>query len=130
MLKIYDVSLVVVARLVPLVAAIDRHDPDLARQLRKARSSMPLNIGEGSHARGSKRNLHYSYAKGSAQESIAILETTVASQHIKEAPPELVEMPRRIIGTLHNPQLHRQSPVACVRRRGLPARRRVLQRFP
>ena len=102
MLKIYDVSLVVVAKLVPLVAAIDRHDPDLARQLRKARSSMPLNIGEGSHARGAKRNLYYSYAKGSAQESIAILETAVASQYIKEAPPELVDMLRRIIGTLYN----------------------------
>ena len=89
-------SLVVVAELVPLVAAIDRHDPDLARQLRKARSSMPLNIGEGSHARGAKRNLHYSYAKGSAQESIVILE------NIKEVPPELVEMLRRIIGTLYN----------------------------
>ena len=33
MLKIYDVSLVVVAKLVPLVAAIDRHDPDLARHI-------------------------------------------------------------------------------------------------
>ena len=101
MLKIYELSLVVVAKLVPVVAAIDRHDGDLARQLKKARSSIPLNIAEGSHARGGKRNLHYGYAKGSAQESIAILETAVASQYIKVAPAEVIEQLRKIIGTLY-----------------------------
>src|SRR3954452_10344363 len=83
MLKIYDVSLEVVKRLVPVLAAIDRHDPDLARQLKKARSSIPLNVSEGSHARGGRRNLHYGHAKGSAQECIGILETAVAAQYIK-----------------------------------------------
>ena len=83
MLKIYDVSLEVVRKLVPIVAEIERRDGDLAKQLKRARSSIPLNIAEGSHARGARRNLHYGYAKGSAQESIAILETAVASQYIK-----------------------------------------------
>ena len=101
MLKIYDVSLEVVRRLVPVVAEIDRHDPDLARQLKKARSSIPLNIAEGSHARGARRNLHYGYAKGSAQESIGILDTAVACQYIKVAPTDVVEMLRKVIGTLY-----------------------------
>ena len=101
MLKIYEPSLEVVAKLVPVVAAIDRHDGDLARQLKKARSSMPLNIAEGSHARGARRNLHYGYAKGSAQESIAILETAVASQYIRVAPVDVIEQLRKIIGTLY-----------------------------
>ena len=100
MLKIHELSLGVVAKLVPVVAAIDRHDGDLARQLKKARSSIPLNIAEGSHARGGKRNLHYGYAKGSAQESIAILETAVASQYINVAPADVIEQLRKIIGTL------------------------------
>ena len=102
MLKIYEDSLVVVRWMVPVVAQIARHDPDLARQLKKARSSMPLNICEGSHARGAKRNLHYGYAKGSAQESIGILETAYAAQYIKEVPEEIVDRLRKIIGTLYN----------------------------
>ena len=101
MLKIYDVSLDVIAKLVPVVAAIDRHDGDLAKQLKRARSSIALNIAEGSHARGARRNLHYGYAKGSAQESIAILETAVACQYIKVAPTEVIEQLRKIVGTLY-----------------------------
>ena len=101
MLKIYEVSLAVVAKLVPVVAEIERHDPDLGKQLKRARSSISLNIAEGSHARGARRNLHYGYAKGSAQESIAILETAVASQYIKRAPAEAIEELRKIIGTLY-----------------------------
>ena len=75
---------------------------DLAKQLKRARSSIPLNISEGSHARGGRRNLHYGYAKGSAQECIAILETAVASQYIKRPPEEVIPMLRQIIGTLYN----------------------------
>lgn len=73
MLKIYTEALEVVRELVPVVNQRDRCDPDLARQLKKARSSIPLNIAEGSHARGARRNLHYGYAKGSANECIAVL---------------------------------------------------------
>ncbi len=88
-------------KLVPVVAEIDRHDADLAKQLKRARSSIALDISEGSHARGARRNLHYGYAKGSAQESIGILETAVAAQYIKVAPVDVIEMLRKIIGTLY-----------------------------
>src|SRR4051794_8505715 len=64
----------------------------------EARSSIPLNIAEWSHAQGARRNLHYGYAKGSAQESIAILETAVASQYIKAVPADVIEMLRKIVG--------------------------------
>ena len=99
MLRVYDDALEVVRRTNGVVAAIERHDPDLARQLRKARCSIPSNLGEGSHARGARRNLHYGYAKGSAQESIAILETAHACGYI-QVPSDVVELLRKIIGTL------------------------------
>ena len=56
MLKIYQEALEVVRELVPVVAEIDRHDPDLTRQLKKARSSIPPNIAEGSHASAARQN--------------------------------------------------------------------------
>jgi len=84
-------------RLVLVVAEIDRKDPDLARQLKKARNSIPLNVSEGSHARGARRNLHYGYAKGSAQECIAILDTAVASQYIKRAPEDVIPMLKQML---------------------------------
>ncbi len=102
MLKIYADALEVVSELVPIVAQLDRQDPDLARQLRKARSSIPLNIAEGSHARGARRNLHYGYAKGSANECIAVLETAHAAGYIRTTPETIVRQLRKIIGTLYN----------------------------
>ena len=101
MLKIYADALEVVRELVPVVTEIDRHDPDLARQLRKARSSIPLNVAEGSHARGARRNLHYGYAKGSANECIAVLESAHAAGYIRVLPEMIIDRLRKIIGTLY-----------------------------
>ncbi len=99
MLRIYADALNVVRELAPYVAEIDRNDPDLTRQL-KARCSIPLNIAEGSHARGARRNLHYGYAKGSANECIAMLETAHASGYIRLLPENVIRQLRMIIGTL------------------------------
>ncbi|MDB4939424.1 MAG: hypothetical protein JWP87_6396 [Labilithrix sp.] len=74
----------------------------MSRQLKKARCSIPLNIAEGSHARGARRNLHYGYAKGSANECIAILESAHASGYIAQLPPELAAKLREIIDTFYN----------------------------
>ncbi|MDB5215854.1 MAG: hypothetical protein JWO86_3781 [Myxococcaceae bacterium] len=101
MLEVYADALQVVRELVPYVAEIDRHDPDLTRQLKKARSSIPLNIAEGSHARGARRNLHYGYAKGSANECIAVLEAAHASGYIRDLPESVIDRLRKIIGTLY-----------------------------
>lgn len=101
MSKIYADALEVVRELVPFVSEIDRQDPDLSRQLKKARSSIPLNIAEGSHARGARRNLHYGYAKGSANECIAVLESAHAAGYIRELPELVIDRLRKIIGTLY-----------------------------
>src|SRR5512140_2924782 len=102
MLKIYEDASQVVRELVPVVAEIERQDPDLARQLKKARSSIPLNVAEGSHARGARRNLHYGYAKGSANECIAVLESAFAAGYIRQLPEMIIDKLQKIIGTLYN----------------------------
>ena len=100
MLRILEDALEVVRMTNGIVAVIERHDGDLARQLRKARCSIPLNVSEGSHARGARRNLHYGYAKGSAQDSIGILRTAQACGYIKEVPVDVVDKLDKIVGTL------------------------------
>ena len=101
MLRIYAVAVEVVRRLNGVIVEIKAHDRELAEQLKRARSSITLNISEGSSARGGKRNLHYSYAKGSAQECVAVLETAVAAEYIANANEETIAMLRQIIGTLY-----------------------------
>lgn len=55
----------------PLLAVIQRKDPDLARQGRRAVTSTPLNIAEGSDQAGKRRGLHYRITLGSARETVA-----------------------------------------------------------
>jgi len=101
MLRIYGVAVEVVAGLNGVIVEIKAHDRELADQLKRARSSITLNISEGSSARGRKRELHYSYAKGSAHECVAILETAVAAEYITRVDEKLVAKLRQIIGTLY-----------------------------
>ena len=62
MLRIYPVILAFVADVHPLVGRIGRHDPDLARQLRRASASVVLNTAEGMYARGRQRTASYNIA--------------------------------------------------------------------
>ena len=74
MLKIYGVARSVVRRMAPVCAAIERHDGDLARQLRRALTSVLLNMREGSHSQGRNRNARYWNAAGSLNEVLGVLE--------------------------------------------------------
>ena len=68
MLRIHAVALELVRDVVPLLREIERSDPDLARQGRRAVMSVPLNISEGSDQAGKRRTHHYRIALGSARE--------------------------------------------------------------
>jgi hypothetical protein len=46
MLRIYSTVIEVLAMLRPVVAQIEAHDRDLARQLRRAAASVALNVSE------------------------------------------------------------------------------------
>ena len=82
MLKIYDDSLAMLERLNINIAAIERHDTDLARQLRRAAASVTLNIAEGSYARGRNRSALYNVALGSAKEVRACLDVARAFGYV------------------------------------------------
>ena len=81
----YHVALQIVRALRPLMPAIARGDAALARQVRAAASSIPLNVKEGWRRLGKDRRYHYSVAAGSADEVSAALDCAVAWGYLDEA---------------------------------------------
>jgi four helix bundle protein len=81
----FDVSLELVRSLRQLIAAVAAHDPDLARQLRRAGASIPLNIHEGNRRAGRDRTQLFRVAAGSATEVVAGLRVAEAWGHVDAA---------------------------------------------
>ncbi len=100
MLRIYPVILSFVGDVAGLVEQIARHDPDLAKQLRRASSSVVLNTAEGMHARGRSRTHCYNIALREMRESYAALEVAVLLRYIQPLESAFEERIRRVIGTL------------------------------
>jgi len=68
-----DVSYQLIEALAPIVPTVARHDRDLADQLRRAASSVALNLAEGSRSKGGNKQKHFAIAHGSANEVRAAL---------------------------------------------------------
>jgi len=64
-------ALALVSLLPRILAKVVAKDPDLARQIRKAASSIPLNLAEGRERAGSDRVHYYRIAFGSTAEVAA-----------------------------------------------------------
>ncbi len=68
MLRIELVALEVVRGLAPVFERVGRRDRGLADQLRRAMSSVVLNLAEGSHSRGRNKPARYQTALASGKE--------------------------------------------------------------
>jgi len=73
-----DASLELVRALRRIVDRLSQADRDLARQIRRAATSITLNLAEGSGRSGKDRMHCFRIAKGSALEVEAALQLTVA----------------------------------------------------
>jgi len=100
MLNIYPVVLEGIASLRPILVQIERRDRDLSRQLRRAASSVALNIAEGMCSRGRNRTLRYHTALGSMRETRACLEVAVAFGYLASVDVELERRCDHVTGTL------------------------------
>ena len=100
MLRIYPILLQLVGSVRPLVKELERRDPDLARQCKRALCSAPLNVAEGSYSRGRNRAARYHTALGSLREVLACFEVAAALGYVPEVEPELRSRFDHVLGTL------------------------------
>ncbi len=79
----FEVSLQMVASLKEPLGALERRDPSLAQQLRRAASSVSLNLSEGRRRTGKDRIHLWRVAAGSADEVAASLRVAEAFGYVQ-----------------------------------------------
>ena len=99
-LKIQDDVLRLVRDMRTTLVAIAQHDADLARQTRRALTSIPLNIAEGEWRRNGNARTRFETAMGSANEVHTCLRTADALGYI-EADAKQLDALDRIARTLN-----------------------------
>ena len=100
MLHIYSVVLEVIEALAPVLSNIERRDPDLAKQARRAAASVALNLAERMDGRGRNRGLRYQTALGSARETMACLHVAKAFHYVDSIDAVLNDRLDHVVGTL------------------------------
>jgi four helix bundle protein len=81
----YEVSLDVIRNLRSIVPVIKKHDRDLADQLRRAATSVSLNLGEGRRREAGDQRRLFEIAHGSAGEVLTALEVADAWGYVVDA---------------------------------------------
>jgi len=99
-LRIYTDTLTTIRALRPVIAKISQSDSDLARQMRRALTSIPLNIAEGEGRKNGLARVRFQTAMGSANEVRACLEVADALGYV-ELDAGLVDALDRIARTLN-----------------------------
>lgn len=85
MLEVEHVALQAIGALRPLMPRIARHDRSLDTQLRRAASSMVLDVCEAQHSDAGNRRARFHSAAGSANESRGALRVAVAWGYVTDA---------------------------------------------
>ena len=101
MLAIYAVVLDVVRGLRPVIAEIERKDPDLGRQMRRAACSVALNASEGMYSRGKSQAARYHTAMGSMRETLSCIEVGKALGYVGDVDAALLDQIDRIVATFY-----------------------------
>ena len=83
--RVLDAAYSLISALAPVVAAVGRHDRSLRDQLRRAGSSIPLNLAEGYGLAGGHEKQRSLTALGSTREVVAILEVAKRWGYLTDA---------------------------------------------
>ena len=102
----YEVSIQLVTSLRDVVPVVERFDRDLGDQMKRAASSVVLNLAEGSRSAKGNKQRHFAIAHGSANEVKAALELARAWGWIDEAPAaqEILDRLLALIWRLTHPR--------------------------
>jgi four helix bundle protein len=90
----YEVSVQLVRSLRDLVPVVEKSDRDLGDQIRRAASSVVLNLAEGQRSMKGNKQKHYALAHGSANEVKAGLQIACAWGWVTEAKEPLAILDR------------------------------------
>ena len=80
----FEISLQLIAALRTPIERLQQHDASLANQLRRAASSVPLNLSEGRRRVGRDRLHLWRIAAGSADEVLAALRVAQAWGYVEQ----------------------------------------------
>jgi four helix bundle protein len=100
MLLVYSKMIGVLGMLRGVLTQIERHDRDLGNQLRRAGSSVALNIAEGNGSHGGTRLARYRTALGSARETSACLDVAVALGYVEGVDAQVLSRLDEVRATL------------------------------
>ncbi|MRG97250.1 four helix bundle protein [Polyangium spumosum] len=100
-LRIYGVAIEMLRVLRPVMERIATKDPNLGDQMRRAATSVPLNLSEGAYSQGRNERARWHTAMGSAAEVRACLDVAEALGYVDNVDEELRLKLDHIIGTLH-----------------------------
>ena len=81
--EVFEVAVQMVGALRGPLGVLERRDPDLARQVRRAAASVALNIGEGRRRTGKDRVHLWRVAAGSADEVATALRVGEAFGYVR-----------------------------------------------
>ena len=87
-LRVHHTALDAVKALAPIVRTVARHDKSLADQMRRASSSIVLNVAEAEGNDGGTARARFHTAAGSTKETRAALELAIAWGYVTAARPE------------------------------------------
>ncbi|MDC3956600.1 four helix bundle protein [Polyangium jinanense] len=100
-LKIYGVTIELLRGLRPIIEKIGGKDANLADQLRRAATSVPLNLNEGAYSQGRNERARWHTAMGSAAEVRACLDVAEALGYVDAVDDGLRDSLDHVIATLH-----------------------------
>jgi four helix bundle protein len=101
MLRIYPFIIETLKLCAPVLREIGRCDIDLARQMRRAASSIALNTAEAVGSSGGNQRLRFRTALGSTQEVRACLDVAEALAYVDAVDASLRDRFDRIAATLY-----------------------------
>ena len=96
-----SVALELIGAVRPILSKVEKRDPGLAKQLRSALTSIPLNLSEGNRRLGKDRTHLWSIAAGSADEARTCLLIALAWEYVEQATlEEPLELLDRVLAML------------------------------